>query len=59
MHIPTLLIYGEERARKMAEIEESTDEVYRAAQFRELAELFYAAKVAYDDFMHDRLIEQS
>ena len=59
MDVRTLLIYGEERARKIAEYAESSDEEYRAAQLRELAELFYAAKVAYDDFVHDNLIEQS
>jgi hypothetical protein len=34
-------------------------EEYLAAQFRELAALFHTAKVAYDDFVHDNLIEQS
>ena len=59
MHIPTLLIYGEERARKMAGSAQFMDKEYHAAQFRELAELFYTAKVAYDDFVHDNLVEQS
>ena len=59
MHVPTLLIFGEERARKMAESSEWADEECSAAQFRELAELFHTAKVAYDDFVHDNNIEQS
>jgi len=59
MHIPTLLIHGDERARIMAESAECMDNEYHAAQFRELAELFYTAKVAYDDFVHDNLVEQS
>ena len=43
----------------MAESAECMDNEYHAAQFRELAELFYTAKVAYDDFVHDNLVEQS
>lgn len=53
MDIRTLLIYGEERARIMAECAECAKEEYRAAQFRELAELLKAIHKAFDDFLHD------
>ncbi|MBP5659655.1 MAG: hypothetical protein J6W89_06555 [Paludibacteraceae bacterium] len=55
MHIPTLLIYGENRARAMGEMAEDSGLFHVAGQFFELAELLKATHAAYNDFMHDNI----
>lgn len=39
----------------MGEMAEDSGLYLTAGQFRELAELFYEARVAYNDFVHDNI----